>query len=321
MQLTDPVARHLPAFANPRVSAPRLATYGRLAYDERPASRTMTVQDLLRHTSGLAYGELTQNATVQAGYAAAQAFQPGVIPFDSRGASPEAQVEGVAAAPLVHEPGTTWEYSLSSDILGRVVEAVSGQRLEDFMAERIFDPLGMIDTAFYVPQNQLPRLAEAFAVDPASGQSIPLMDVLAPPANASGGAGAVSTAADYLRFTQMLLNGGELDGARILSPTTVKLMTADHLGDRIATPVEPGELLIGVPGYGFGLGFATRLQDGVAGVVGSTGEYMWAGFAGTYFWVDPEERLTGVFMSQAPSPERAYFRRLVKQLVHQAIID
>ena len=143
----------------------------------------------------------------------------------------------------------------------------------------------------------------------------------APPKTDSGGAGGVSTAADYLRFCQMLMNGGTLDGTRVLSRTTVKLMTSDHLGTFIQQPVQPGELLLGTKGYSFGLGFAVRTGDGVAGVPGSSGEYMWAGYAGTYFWVDPREELTAVLMTQAASPQRAYFRKLVKQLVYQAITD
>jgi CubicO group peptidase (beta-lactamase class C family) len=165
------------------------------------------------------------------------------------------------------------------------------------------------------------RLAQPLTVDPASGQANKLIDVAAEPNNDSGGAGGVSTAADYLRFAQMLLNGGELDGARVLSRTTIALMTSDHLGTRIAAPVTPGELLLGTPGYTFGLGFAVRQGGGIAGVPGSPGEFMWAGYAGTYFWVDPKEQLVGIFMSQAPSPIRAYYRKLVKQLVYAAIID
>ena len=129
------------------------------------------------------------------------------------------------------------------------------------------------------------------------------------------------TAADYLRFTQMLLNGGELDGARILSPTTIKLMASDHLGDRIQPVLSPGEQLLGTPGYTFGLGFSVRGQQGIAGVSGSAGEYMWAGYAGTFFWVDPAENLTAVLMTQAPGPSRPYYRKLFKQLVYQAVVD
>jgi CubicO group peptidase (beta-lactamase class C family) len=141
------------------------------------------------------------------------------------------------------------------------------------------------------------------------------------PTTDSGGAGGVGTAADYLRFCQMLLNGGQLDGARVLSRPAVALMAADHLGTRIAAPFTPGELLLGTPGYTFGLGFAVRQGPGVAGVPGSTGEFMWAGYGGTYFWIDPQEQLIAVYMSQAPSPMRAYYRKLIKQLVYAAIVD
>jgi CubicO group peptidase (beta-lactamase class C family) len=281
----------------------------------------MTVQDLLRHTSGLAYGEITQNAPVKDAYAKAGVYLPGVRDYDSRDMTPAEQVERVASAPLAHQPGTVWEYSLASDVLGRVVEAASGKRLGDFLAERVFTPLRMVDTAFYVPTERAGRLAQPLATDLASGQAIKVIDVSALPKNDSGGAGAVSTAADYLRFSQMLLNRGQLDGVRLLSRTTVELMTSDHLGTRIAAPVTPGELLLGTPGYGFGLGFAVRLAPGIAGVPGSAGEFMWAGYAGTYFWVDPKEQVTAVFMSQAPSPIRAYYRKLVKQLVYQSIVD
>ena len=322
IQLTDPVSKFLPAFKGQRVSVARAdAAFARLTYTNVAADREMTVQDLLRHTSGLAYGEITQNAPVKDAYAKAGVYLPGVRDYDSRDMTPAEQVERVGAAPLAHQPGTVWEYSLASDVLGRVVEAASGKRLGDFLDERLFKPLRMADTAFAVPAQKADRLAQPLATDLASGQPIKVIDVSALPKNDSGGAGATSTAADYLRFTQMLLNGGQLDGARVLSRTTVELMTSDHLGTRIAAPVTPGELLLGTPGYGFGLGFAVRLAPGIAGVPGSAGEFMWAGYAGTYFWVDPKEQVTAVFMSQAPSPIRAYYRKMVKQLVYQAIID
>ena len=210
---------------------------------------------------------------------------------------------------------------MAVDLLGRVVEAASGKRLADFLDERVLRPLKMHDTGFWLPSGKISRLAQPLAVDLASGAPIKVIDVSREPKNDSGGAGAVSTAADYLRFSQMLLNGGQLDGTRVLSRTTVALMTSDHLGTRIATPFSPGELLLGTPGYTFGLGFAVRPGGGIAGVPGSAGEFMWAGYAGTYFWVDPKEELTAVYMSQAPSPIRAYYRKLVKQLVYGALID
>jgi CubicO group peptidase (beta-lactamase class C family) len=322
LQLTDPVSKFLPAFKGQRVSVARAdAEFARLTYTNVAAEREMTVQDLLRHTSGLAYGEITQNAPIKDAYAKAGVYLPGVRDYDSRDMTPAEQVDRLGAAPLAHQPGTVWEYSLASDVLGRVVEAASGQRLADFLDERLFKPLRMTDTAFHVSAGKTSRLAQPLATDHASGQPIKVIDVSAPPKNDSGGAGAVSTAADYLRFSQMLLNGGQLEGVRVLSRTTVELMTADHLGTRIAAPVTPGELLLGTPGYGFGLGFAVRLAPGIAGVPGSAGEFMWAGYAGTYFWVDPKEQITAVLMGQAPSPIRAYYRKLVKQLVYQAIVD
>ena len=202
-----------------------------------------------------------------------------------------------------------------------MVEAASGKPLEVFLEERLFKPLKMTDTAFYVPAGKMSRLAQALPTDPATGATNRLIDVSQPPKNASGGAGAVSTAADYLRFCQTMLNGGQLDGVRVLARPTVQLMTSDHLGGRIATPMQPGELLLGTPGYTFGLGFAVRQGNGVAGVPGSAGEYLWAGYAGTFFWADPKEEVCGVYMTQAPSPIRAYYRKLFKQLVYNAIND
>ena len=322
LQLTDPISKFLPAMKNLQVSVPRAdQVFAKVTYATAPAEREITVHDLLRHTAGLAYGEITQNAPVKDAYTKAGVYLPGVRDYDSREMTPAEQVERMAKAPLAHQPGTVWEYSLAVDVLGRVVEAASGKRLSELVDERIARPLKLTDTAFWVPKEKLGRLAQPLPTDPASGQPNRLFDVSEPPKNDSGGAGAVSTAADYLRFAEMLLEGGQLEGARVLARTTVELMTSDHLGARIATPVNPGEFLIGTPGYTFGLGFAVRQAAGVAGVPGSPGEFMWAGYAGTYFWVDPREKLVAVYMTQAPSPIRAYYRRLVKQLVYQAIVD
>lgn len=321
LQLTDPVAKYLPAFEAPQVSVAQVdGEFARVTYGRASAARPMTIQDLLRHTAGLAYGEITQNAPVKKGLEEAGIFKT-TIEFDARDLAPDEQVARLAKVPLAHQPGTVWEYSLASDLLGRVVEKASGQRLGDFLAARLFRPLGMADTAFAVPKAALPRLAQPFEKDPASGQPIRLVDVSALPAADSGGAGGVSTATDYLRFAEMLLEGGKLDETRVLSRTTVALMASDHLGTRIAAPVTPGELLLGTPGYTFGLGFAVRQGPGVAGVHGSAGEFMWGGYAGTYFWVDPQEDLVAVYMTQAPGATRQYYRRLVKNLVYQAIIE
>ena len=250
-----------------------------------------------------------------------EAYAKAAVHEDPRGLSPAEEVERLSKAPLAHEPGTVWEYSLASDLLGRVVEAASGKRLADFLDERLLEPLAMNDTAFWVPKEKLGRLAEPLPVDAYSGKPNKVYDVSAVPGNDSGGAGGVSTAGDYLRFAQMLANGGQLDGTRLLSRTTVELMTSDHLGARIQAPTTPGENLLGTPGYTFGLGFAVRQGSGVAGVPGSAGEFMWGGAAGTYFWVDPKEQIVAVYMSQAPSPIRVYYRKLFKQLVYAAIVD
>src|SRR5882762_547461 len=222
-----------------------VAAFAKVMYTLVPADREMTVQDLLRHTAGLAYGELTQNTPVKEALGKAGIYKT-TIDFDSRDLPPAEQVERMSKVPLAHQPGTVWEYSLASDLLGRVVEAASGERLADFLERRLFKPLKMNDTGFWVPKEKLGRLAEPLLADAATGKASNLMDVSAVPANDSGGAGGVSTAADYLRFTQMLLNGGQLDGARVLSRSSVALMTSDHLGTRISAPVTPGELLLGV---------------------------------------------------------------------------
>src|SRR5438309_4702289 len=283
IQLTDPVSKYLPGFDKLQVSVPGKDVSGSTTYTLVPQERQMTVQDLLRHTSGLAYGEITQNAPVKEGLERAGAYRKD-LDYEARGLTPREETERLASVPLAFQPGTTWNYSLSVDVLGRVVEAASGKRLGEFLEERLFAPLKMKDTAFYVPAAKMARLAGALEKDRFSGAAIKVIDVSALPKNDSGGAGAVSTAADYLRFCQMMMNGGRLEGARMLSPATVRLMTTDHLGNFIATPVQPGELLLGVKGYTFGLGFAVRQADGVAGVPGSAGDYTWAGYAGTYFW-------------------------------------
>lgn len=321
IQLTDPVSKWLPEFATMRVSVATKAPDGKVTYEQVPAQRPMTVQDLLRHTAGLAYGEINTNEQVRQAYQAAGAYKPGKIDFDSRDVTPAEQVTAIARAPLIHQPGTVWEYSVASDILGRVVEAASKKRLSDFMDERLFKPLKMADSGFSVSSQNIKRVAEPFETDPWTKQKFPLMDVSAVPKNDSGGAGAVSTAGDYLRFAQMLLNGGSLDGARVLSPTTVRLMASDHLGDRKSSPAAPGGLLLGTPeGYSFGLGFLVRDRQGMAGVHGSLGEFMWAGYAGTFFWVDPADKLAVVLMTQQSGPSRVHYRRAMKNLVSQAVV-
>ncbi len=321
IQLTDPVSKFLPAFANMQVTTTRREADGRMVNELAPASRQMLVHDLFRHTAGLAYGEVTPNAVVKEAYTKAGLFKPNAIDFDTRDLSPAEFNERLSKQPLVGHPGQMWQYSLATDLLGRVVEAASGQRLSAFLEDRVFRPLAMKDTAFHVPPEKMPRLAQPFA-RPASGPFVsPQIDVSRPPGNDSGGAGAVGTAIDYLRFGQAMLNGGSLDGQRIVSRPTTELMMSDHTGDRPSVPALPSELLLGTQGYGFGLGFLVRTSAGMAAVPGNPGEAMWAGYGGTYFWIDPKEQLVAVLMSQGPAATRAYYRKMVKTLVYQAITD
>jgi CubicO group peptidase (beta-lactamase class C family) len=310
IQLTDPLSKYLPQFAKMDV----LVTGPDGRKTREPAKRQITIHDLLRHTAGLAYGEFSDVPELKAAYAAAKIYQPDGIVGESRMVTPEQFTAGIASAPLVHEPGTTWEYSMAVDVLGRVVEKVSGQRLSAYLEERLFRPLGMVDAGFKVPEPKWSRIAEPLPANPYT-----MLDVKIDPLNDSGGGGGVSTAADYLRFCQMMLNGGTLDGHRYLSPATVKWMASDHLGNRPGVPAGPGGLLMGVEGYTFGLGFMVRQGPGLAGVPGSEGEYMWAGAGGTFFWIDPKEQLAVVYMAQTPGPIRPYYRRMIKTLVAQAL--
>lgn len=320
LQLTDPVAKYLPEFSALQVSVPAANGLGQRSFTLVAASRGPTIQDLLRHTAGLAYGEITTNPLVREAYIKARLYKPD-FDYNVTDLAPGDFVRNLAAAPLAYQPGTVWEYSLAVDLLGRVVEKVSGQRLADFVAARLFRPLDMVDSGFSVPAAKQDRIAEPLAVDPATAAPNRLIDVRVPPAEDSAGAGGVGTAMDYLRFAEMLEEGGRLDERVILSPTTVALMTSDQLGPNIRPSISPGEMLLGVPGYSFGLGFMVRMTPGLAGVPGSVGEFMWAGYAGTFFWVDPAEQLAVVMMIQAPGPSRAWYRREIKDLVYQAIVE
>jgi CubicO group peptidase (beta-lactamase class C family) len=308
--LTEPVSKFLPQLAKPQVSVQQFdPATGKGGYMVVAAEREITIQDLLRHTSGIVYASFTPNARVKELYE-----KDGVGWAD---VTPAEQLERLSRVPLAHQPGTTFEYSLSTDVLGRVIEKVSGVTLGRFFDERIFGPLKMTDTAFVVPKDKVRRLAQPLAVEPSTGEPIKLLDVTLPPKNEAGGAGCASTTADYARFLQMLLNGGQLDGTRLLSPTTVTFMASDHLGAMKVVPTGS----VGT-GYGFGLGFAVRTEPGIAGVSGSVGEYRWGGAAGTAFWVDPKEQMISVLMTQgAPGPARGYTNALFRQMVRQAVVD
>jgi CubicO group peptidase (beta-lactamase class C family) len=302
LQIAAPVAEYLLQFADSTVGAERV-----------PAKRVMTVQDLLRHTSGLTYAAF--------GDSAVQMIWRDAQPMAENQTSAE-MVTKLASLPLMFEPGTTWEYSMSTDVLGRVVEVVSGQGLAAFIDARICRPLGLRDTGFAATGDRAARVAEP-QTDPATGSRPPMRNVTNPGRWASGGGGAVSTAADYLRFCQMLLNGGELDGTRVLAPKTVALMGSDHLPPdcKYGETARPRfGALAPVPemGYGFGLGFAVRTDAGRCPLPGSVGEYFWGGVLGTSFWIDPVERLVVVAMMQAPE-RRLYYRHLLRPLVYGAV--
>ena len=298
--LHDPVAKYLPEFAAAKVLAERDGT----RLHEAPA-RAMTVQDLLRHTSGLTY-EFGGNGPVHKAYKEARIFRNNQTNAE--------QATMLVGLPLLHHPGTQWEYSRSTDVLGRLVEVLSGVMLGAWLRENILGPLGMQDSGFHVPEADLGRLAGGFAKDPESGADAVLLNVTRPARFESGGGGMVASTMDYARFLQMLLNGGTLNGHRLLSRKTVELMTADHLGGiPAASDILP-------EGYGFGLGFAVRKDAGIATMPGSVGQYYWGGAAGTTFWVDPAERLFAVLMIQAPG-QREYYRVLFRDMVYAAIAD
>jgi CubicO group peptidase (beta-lactamase class C family) len=298
--LNDPIAKYIPEFAARKVAVER---HGKV--ELVPAERDITIQDLLRHTSGFTY-EFRGTAPVQKMYMEAKLFR--------RNQTNAEHAQTLATLPLMHQPGTQWEYSRSTDVVGRLVEVLSGQSLGAFLGERVLGPLGMVDTDFHVPAHKHQRLAEAFAKDPESGAAVQLVDVRERPLFESGGGGLVSTAMDYARFLQMLLNGGTLDGKRLLSRKTIEFMTADHLG-----PVTGASDLL-IPGYGFGLGFAVRMHAGIAQVPGSVGQYYWGGLAGTTFWVDPAEQLFALMLIQGPG-QREYYRVLFRDMVYAAFAD
>ena len=283
-----------------------------------PARRQMTIQDLLRHTSGLTYGFLGKSLVEQA-YNEAKLFDPTQTLAEF--------VSKLSKLPLAYQPGTTWDYGMSTDVLGRIVEVVSGVPFDQFIADRIVKPLRLSDTGFYVAEDKAGRVAQP-QVDPATGKPPPMADVTKRPNWMSGGGGMVSTASDYVRFSQMLLNGGELDGVRLLSPRTVAFMTSDQLPPDIS--YSPAALQILEPtaaaptprdGQGFGLGFAVRTQEGRNPRPGSPGEFYWLGIWGTAFWVDPSEKLIAVLMVQVPAVQGPHYQSLIRNLVYQALMN
>ena len=299
LSIIDPVSAYIPAFADVKVGVPN---GDRL--DLASLRWPITIQDLLRQTSGLTYG-FTGDSPVQKLTKAADVLNLNRTTAEN--------VEAIASLPLMHQPGDTWEYGVSTDVLGRIIEIVEGAQLGDVLRARLFGPLGMTDTAFFTPESKVARRAEPFSFDLMTTAGVDTRDSTSPPKFESGGGGLMATLADYTRFAAMLSSGGALDGVRILAPQTVAFMASDHLNAN----VNRNHYLLW-PGHGFGLGFAVRTKPGLAPTAGSVGEYFWGGMMGTTFWISPHDSLFAILMVQSPE-HREYFRVLFRNLVTAAI--
>jgi CubicO group peptidase (beta-lactamase class C family) len=316
--LGDPISKFIPEFRKMllAVESPDPATGRMVLTGTVPAMRTITVLDLMRHTAGFNYAgphdEKGDLAYPQRG------IRSDLKRSATAGDFTSAQfVKRLAGIPLVREPGTAWDYGFGTDVLGRIVEIISGRTLAEFFAQRIFEPLKMVDTGFHVPEAKWERLTPIYSLTPAGTierMTGPMHDgFLRPPEMFAGGAGLTSTVFDYLRFVRMLLNGGELDDERLLSPLTVDLMRSDLLGD---LPVVHPLL---APGHGFGLTFAISRGPAQTGMLPPAGQYRWGGAAGTAFWIDPIHDMAGIFMMQTlPDPAK---RSEFMQLAYQSIVD
>ena len=312
-QLDDPVAKFIPAFADTRVFAGGDAD----SFTTEPLVRPVTVHDLMIHTSGLTYGFQHEHA-VDALYRKRQ------VEFNANIGPLAGVVEAAAAQPLVFQPGTRWNYSVSTDVLGRLVEIWSGVPLDAFFADRIFGPLGMRDTGFHVPEGQGDRLASNYVQADDGGLALaePAGEsrFLEPAATLSGGGGLVSTASDYLRFMRMLRGRGTLEGTRLLGRKSIELMTTNHLPGDLADMGRPRFAEMPFAGIGFGLGVSVMLDPARARILGSPGEYAWGGMASTAFWVDPAEDLIVLLLTQL-MPSSAYpIRRELRALTYQALL-
>lgn len=321
--LDDPVSKYIPAWEKLGVHAGGFME----SFQTKPAARPMLVVDLLRHTSGLTYG-FQQNTNVDAAY---RKLKLGELATEG---TLDEMIDKLAGLPLEFSPGEAWNYSVSTDVLGYLVGKVSGIPFETFLKERIFDPLGMVDTAFHVPEDKVSRFCACYAVGALGSKVVsdkgPVLQddpraspYLKVPSFISGGGGLVSTAADYMRFARMLLQGGELDGVRLLGPKTLKLMTANHLPGGVDLPAMSRSMFSEATydGVGFGLGFATTVTPASTLIPGSAGDFFWGGAASTFFWVDPQEDLIGLFLTQL-LPSSAYpVRRQLRTLVYSAITE
>jgi CubicO group peptidase (beta-lactamase class C family) len=323
--LDEPVHKYIPEWKNLGV----FQAGTRPAFLTKPPSRPMLIVDLLRHTSGLTYG-FQQRSNVDAAY---REIKVGEI---EKAGTLQSMIEDLAKIPLEFSPGEAWNYSVSTDVIGYLIGKISGMPFEQFLQERILGPLGMKDTGFFVPADKAHRLAACYSANPqgvttSTGRQdgLTLQDdpatssFLTPPSLISGGGGLCSTAADYLTFCRALLNGGELDGVRLLSPKTLALMTANHLPGGRDLPQMSRSLFseASYDGIGFGLGWSVTMSPAQTLIPGSAGEYAWGGAATTTFWIDPVEELIAIFMTQV-LPSSAYpIRRELRTMVYTAITD
>jgi CubicO group peptidase (beta-lactamase class C family) len=307
LALDDAVSKYIPAFAGVKVGVEKRGEDGKTTLVLVPLDRPITIEDLLRHTSGLTYGFYGDSAVSEL-YAEADLFN---------GDRPNAEfVEQIAKLPLAEQPGTVWDYGQSADVIGRVIEVVSGQTLYQFEKARLLDPLGMNETAYHVADPaKRSRIAEPIPSDRAIGSGLMIRDPMQVRRSESGGAGLIGTIGDYARFAQMLLNGGTLDGHRYLKPETIALMTRDHIGPE--TKIARNHVYYPGANSGFGLGFAVRTSV-PANTSWPLGEFRWDGAAGTFFFVDPADDMFAIFMVQTPS-ERGRIQLELKTLIYRAM--
>lgn len=302
LKLNDPIVTWLPELKDLKVETPA---------GDVPLTRPIWVQDLMRHTAGLVYQGSTKSPRIK------KMYEDLNIEARETDITTGEMLKNLGQIPLAHQPGTVWEYSIATDVLGLLLERVEKKPLDAIIKEMLLGPLGMKDTTWWVPAAQANRLAETLDADSQKTSMTKSYRQSYDPSGKSyfkGGAGLVGTAADYLRFAQMMVNGGELDGKRYLSRKTVEFMLSQHtVGIAGSTIGTTG------PGYGFGLGFGVRLDEGMGWVAGSKGDAMWAGAWGTSFWIDPKEKLVGVLMAQGPS-HRIHTRMLYKNLVYGALV-
>jgi CubicO group peptidase (beta-lactamase class C family) len=312
-QLDDPIRRFLPCFSDMRVAT---SMDGRI--ETVPAERDITFRDLLTHTSGLTYGFI-QATPIDALY------REHGVDFQTSPKSLSEVVETAASLPLLAQPGTAWNYSIATDVLGHLVAVISGRDFGDFLRERIIGPLGMVDTDFHIVRERIDRFASNYTKGQ-DGRPKLIDDAIegpyaTPRLIASGGGGLVSTAADYLRFCRFMLNKGELEGTRLLGRKTVELMTTNHLPGDMAQMGQPRFSESPYYGIGFGLGFSVTLAPATAQILGTPGEYAWGGAASTAFWVDPAEEMAVVLLTQLTPSSTYPIRRELRVLTYQAIVE